>query len=103
MTNLHHIAIVVGNIREAVEWYMELFDIAVSYHDRTWALLQFENISIALVRAEHHPPHIAFECSDAERYGKLITHRDGTKSTYMSDPWGNTVEIMKSFDTPSTL
>ena len=50
----------------------------VSYQDDTWALLKYENISLALVLPNSHPPHIAFEKDDAHKYGELKLHRDGT-------------------------
>jgi hypothetical protein len=47
-----------------------------------------------LVIPEQHPPHIAFTSPKAEQFGALKTHRDGTRSTYVKDPAGNSVEIM---------
>ena len=61
----------------------------------TWALLDIENTFIALVLPSQHPPHVAFESPDAERYGDLKQHRDGTASVYVQDPFGNTVEFLK--------
>ena len=42
-----------------------------------------------------HPPHIAFEKNNAEDYGTLVPHRDGTSSVYIKDPSDNAVEILK--------
>jgi catechol 2,3-dioxygenase-like lactoylglutathione lyase family enzyme len=94
MEKLHHIAVPVENIAEAINWYTDKFEITVNYSDDTWASLQFENIALALVIPGQHPPHIAVEKLDAERFGPLTKHRDGTASTYLSDPWGNIVEIL---------
>lgn len=91
---LHHVAISVRNVAKAVAWYREHFKCRVSYQDETWALLQFSNVSVALVIPEQHPPHISFTSAEAERFGPLKPHRDGTRSTYVQDPSGNTVEIM---------
>ena len=68
---------------------------SVAYQDETWALLDIENTSIALVLPAQHPPHVAFESTDAEKYGDLTPHRDGTASVYVQDPFGNTVEFLK--------
>lgn len=91
---LHHLAMPVTDIGQAVTWYRENFSCEVRYQDATWALLQFRNIQLALVIPEQHPAHVAFTREDAERYGALKTHRDGTRSCYITDPAGNAVEIM---------
>ena len=39
--------------------------------------------------------HIAFEKNNAEDYGTLVPHRDGTSSVYIKDPSNNAVEILK--------
>ena len=92
---LHHVAISVPDIAPAVDWYAETLNASVTYQDNTWALLDIENVSIALVLPSQHPPHVAFESRDAERYGDLKQHRDGTASVYLQDPFGNTVEFLK--------
>ncbi|MEZ5952362.1 MAG: VOC family protein [Planctomycetaceae bacterium] len=91
---VHHVAISVENIAEAVAWYREQFRCGIVYQDDTWAMLQFANLQMALVVPEQHPPHIGFAMPNAERYGSLKTHRDGTRSVYTSDPCGNVVEMM---------
>jgi hypothetical protein len=41
-----------------------------------------------------HPAHVAFVHPEAERFGPLKPHRDGTRSVYVTDPSGNPVEIL---------
>lgn len=96
MTHLQHVALVVSDIDEAVNWYQSRFDLNISYSDKTWALLDFSNISLALVLPNQHPPHIAIARDNATSFGPLTDHRDGTASTYIKDPWGNSIEIMQS-------
>lgn len=96
MEKLHHVAIVVPDIEKAVNWYTVNFDTKSAYVDDSWALLNFDNIRLALVLPDHHPPHIAVERDDADRYGALTPHRDGMESIYVSDPWGNTIEFMQT-------
>ncbi len=91
---LHHVAISVKDIAEAVQWYTENFHCTVAYQDTTWAMLTFANMSLALVIPEQHPPHLAFAHPDAAKFGPLKEHRDGTRSVYISDPSGNPLEIM---------
>ncbi|MEM9683614.1 MAG: VOC family protein, partial [Pseudomonadota bacterium] len=86
----------VPDIEKALDWYRERLDVETAYVDESWALLRFENISLALVLPDQHPPHIAIERPDAEAYGPLTPHRDGTASVYIEDPWGNSVELLKT-------
>jgi len=98
MDKIHHIAIQVKNIEESVNWYKENFDVEVSYQDKTWAMINFENTSLALVIPEEHPYHFAVETNEAELFGKLTKHRDGTASVYIKDIDGNNVEMIKLKD-----
>ena len=91
---IDHIALQVNDIKESVEYYKN-YGSNVLYQDDTWALLDYDNISLALVLPNMHPPHIAFEKTNAEDYGKLKKHRDGTSSVYINDPSNNSVEILK--------
>jgi len=95
MERLHHVAVAVTDIDKALEWYQAEFNVETAYRDESWALLQFDNIALALVLPEQHPPHIAVERDKAESYGPLTPHRDGTASVYIQDPWGNAIEIIK--------
>ena len=95
MDKIHHIAIEVKNIRGAIEWYQKHTKCEVSYEDDTWALLRYDNISLALVLPNMHPPHIAFHKKNAEKYGELKKHRDGTSSVYIKDPSDNSIEMLK--------
>ena len=96
LDKVDHIAVEVADIQKSVDWYRERFSFNVLYQDETWAFLEFENIKLAFVLPNQHPPHIAFCRADAEKHGKLKTHRDGTKSIYIRDNSGNAIEILKS-------
>lgn len=91
---MHHVAIAVNNVAEAVRWYQDRFRCQVTYQDSTWALLTFANMQLALVIPSQHPPHIAFEHANPQQFGPVKEHRDGTRSTYIADSAGNPVEIM---------
>ena len=95
MDKIHHIAIEVKNIQDSINWYTNNTKCNISYQDDTWAMLTYDNISLALVLPNMHPPHIAFEKDNAEDYGTLKKHRDGTASVYINDPSNNSVEILK--------
>ncbi|MBX9652305.1 VOC family protein [bacterium] len=91
---IHHIAISVKDIAEAVDWYTKTFRCKIAHQDDTWAMLTFANIHLALVLPHQHPPHIGFTHPQAEQFGTLKTHRDGSRSTYIPDCAGNAVEIL---------
>ena len=95
MDKIHHVAIQVNDIKVAVDWYQDKFDTKILYQDDTWALIQFDNLSLALVLPDEHPSHFAIENAQAEKFGELTPHRDGTASVYINDPFGNSIEIIK--------
>ena len=91
MKKIDHIAIVVNDIKESVAYYVDNYDCMILHYDESWGYLQFDNIKLALVLKDEHPPHIAFEVDEVE--GK--THRDGSVSKYIDDPSGNKIELIK--------
>ena len=95
LTPLHHVAIQVRDVRRALDWYRHRFHTELIYEDPTWAMLRFHNIYLALVVPGQHPPHIAFVHPQAEHFGPLTRHRDGSESIYIEDSEGNAIEIMK--------
>ena len=96
---LDHVAIAVNDVAGAVSWYRDRFRCEVAYQDSTWALLEFANTRLALVVPAQHPPHVGFVSPDAESFGSLKPHRDGTRSVYVLDPAGNAVEVLATYET----
>ena len=92
MEKIDHIAIVVNNINRGVDWYTKNRDCKVKYQDSSWALLEFENVDLALVLPSEHPPHIAF-VDESVKNGTV--HRDGSESIYDHDTFGNIIEKIK--------
>ena len=90
---LHHVALRVKDVKETVEWYTQRFRCSVEDQDESWAMLAFENVRLAFVLAEQHPPHIAI-LGDPGAFGEPKVHRDGTSSVYVKDPNHNNVEIL---------
>lgn len=88
-----HVAISVTDVQGTVDWYLKNFSCKVAYQDDTWALLEFANIRVAFVLPQQHPPHFAL-LRDPSLFGVPKTHRDGTRSVYVSDPSGNSVEVL---------
>ena len=95
LDQIDHIAVQVEDIAAAVDWYKQTFKCTIEYQDPTWAMLNFSNIKIALVLPREHPPHIGIIRKDADVFGKLKTHRDGTQSCYVCDPSKDILEVLK--------
>ena len=51
LDEIHHVAIAVRNVAEAVDWYRKHFRCEIGYQDATWALLEFGNTRLALALA----------------------------------------------------
>lgn len=95
LDTIHHTAISVPDVAKAVEWYTSRFHCNVEYIDDTWALLVFANAKLALVLPQEHPAHVAISRPDANKFGELVTHRDGVKSVYITDVFGNSIEVLE--------
>ena len=95
LDSIHHVAIPVPNIAQAVEWYTSRFNCGVDYIDDTWALLAFANTKLALVLPREHPAHFALSRPDANKFGDLVRHRDGLNSVYITDVFGNSIEVLE--------
>lgn len=95
LDRLHHLAIEVDDVAAAADWYAARFRCRVAYRDATWALLEFENLAVALVTRGDHPPHFGVCREDAAAFGEVRTHRDGVRYVYITDPSGNTVEVVE--------
>jgi catechol-2,3-dioxygenase len=98
-----HVAFVVKNVAEAVNFYTSTFqDVEVLYLDESWAFITVGGTKIAFVIAEQHPPHLAmridervsFEAAAMQHGKKISVHRDLSESFYFSDPSGNMIEVM---------
>ena len=100
---LDHVAIVSRNISADAQFYVSLgFTIEKLYGD--WAMLRDQSgRGIALLSPDGaHPPHFALRAGSREAVesiardcnGTVADHRDGSLSVYLTDPSGNTVEVI---------
>ena len=92
---IDHIALQVEDPKKAATWYQENFGATILYADSTWSFVQFKNIKLAFVVKKQHPSHIAFEVEEFEEGEVVKEHRDGSKSVYKKDPFGNIYELIK--------
>ena len=66
LVKIDHVAIQVENPRLAADWYVENFGAELLYVDDSWGFVQFENVKLAFVIKEQHPPHFAFEVENLD-------------------------------------
>tara|TARA_X000000368_G_scaffold131713_1_gene103432 strand:+ start:39 stop:338 length:300 start_codon:yes stop_codon:yes gene_type:complete len=92
---IDHLAVCTDDITKSVKWYRDNFSCDILYQDDSWAMLEFQNIKLALVLPEQHPFHFAILKDDVEEYGTPTTHRDGSVSVYIKDCSGNNIEILR--------
>lgn len=97
-----HIAQVVPDIAEAMDWYRRAIPGArVLYQDASWGFLEAGGVRLAFVLRDQHPGHLAFRVPDAdldrlaaERRQAVKPHRDGSRSFYLDGPGGHSIEII---------
>ena len=92
LTSIDHIAIESTDIAKSVDWYKNKFNCKIKYQDKSWAMLEFENVSVALVVPGQHPPHFAVVDKTVGELSKSKVHRDGIKYLYETDPDENYIE-----------
>ena len=92
---LHHIVLRVPDIAPVVKWRVKIRNLDTVHQDQTWTLLGTENISIVLVLRSRHLPNVVFKSLEAEKYGDLTTHRGGSESVCVQDPFRNTIEFLE--------
>ena len=93
LSSIDHVAVQVSDVSSALPYYTDNFQCEVSYQDKTWALLKFENINLALVTKDEHPYHFAVVDKSLNKE-KIKYHRDGIGYIYTKDLDGNFIEIL---------
>lgn len=91
---IDHIAVEVKNVDAAVKWYSEKFNCNVKYQDKSWAMLSFQNISIALVTPGQHPAHFSIVKKSLTKDSNIKYHRDGIGYLYINDLDNNVIELV---------
>ncbi len=103
-----HIAQVVPDISEAVDWYLKhIPGSTVLFQDATWAFMDAAGARLAFVVKDQHPGHLAWRVSEkvledlAAKYAKVINvHRDKTRSFYLDAPGNKSIEIISVEGSP---
>jgi extradiol dioxygenase family protein len=99
MMIVDHIAIRVGDLKEAEEWYIEHTGAEVTFRDAKYIRLKLKNTNIALIDKKFYPlAHVGLLVDSQDDLpldkGEVIHHRDGTIGVYVKDPFGNYLEYI---------
>jgi lactoylglutathione lyase len=104
MLGMNHVALVVGDLEEALAFYGRIFDFTVSRLDdfRDMAFLDMGDQFIALSEAEHGPPdeirHFGLVVDDKEAVRAALADADAEvlpgRFLDFRDPWGNHIQVV---------
>ena len=92
---IDHIAVQVDDVKKSISWYTKKFRCKTIYVDDTWGFIEFENIKLAFVKKNEHPPHFAVIDQNIILNKDTVKHRDGSVSKYIQDLDNNKIELIK--------
>jgi catechol-2,3-dioxygenase len=103
LVGLNHVALEVGDIDEALEFYGRIFDFTLRGHSQRMAFIDMGDQFIALAAGRTQPPdshrHLGLVVDDKEaaraalQEASVAVHPRG--SVDFRDPWGNHVQVVE--------
>ena len=102
LVGINHIALEVGDVEEALEWYGRIFDFALRGREPGMAFVDMGDQFIAFSRGRTQPP-------DSHRhFGLVVDDKEAARATLEAaaadilpgrglnfrDPWGNLVQVV---------
>jgi lactoylglutathione lyase len=102
LVGINHVAIEVGDLDEALEWYGRFFDFTLRGRSRGMAFVDMGDQFIALERGRTQPPdqgrHFGLVVDDKEAVRSALLDAgvrvSGPPSLDFRDPWGNHVQVV---------
>ena len=103
MIGINHVALCVGNVDEAVDFYGKIFDLELRGRVRGMAFLDMGDQFLALAHSEPGTPdkdrHFGLVVDDRAQVRQAL-HEAGVEvepghGLHFSDPWGNRVEVVQ--------
>jgi lactoylglutathione lyase len=103
LVGINHVALEVGNLEEALEWYGRIFEFELRGHLRDTAFIDMGDQFVALSEGRSQPP-------DAHRhFGLVVDDKEAARSALEAvgadirpgrglnfrDPWGNFVQVVE--------
>jgi lactoylglutathione lyase len=102
LIGINHVALEVGDIREALEWYGQFFEFSLRGRSPGAAFIDMGDQFIALERGRSHEP------DRGRHFGLVVDDKEGTRRALLDggvavssppsldfrDPWGNHVQVV---------
>ncbi len=105
LVGMNHIALEVGDIETALEWYRSLFDFDLRSRSETKAFIDMGDQFIALASTDgasdeiDDARHVGLVVVDAETVAERIARHDveelSVPGLEVRDPWGNRLQIVE--------
>jgi catechol 2,3-dioxygenase-like lactoylglutathione lyase family enzyme len=111
LVGINHIALEVGDIDEALDWYGSVFEFELrGRHGNRMAFIDMGDQFIALASGRSQPPdgsrHFGLVVDDKEALRKALLERgvavQASGSLDFRDPWGNHVQVVDYRDVQFT-
>jgi lactoylglutathione lyase len=108
LVGINHVALEVGDIDEALEFYGRAFELTLRGRGRHMAFVDIGDQFIALEAARTQPPdagrHIGIVVDDRERALQLLVEAGAERvgGNDVRDPWGNRLQIVDYRDVQFT-
>ena len=103
MVGLNHIALAVGDVDEAVDFYGRIFDLTVRGRSARMAFLDMGDQFLALAEGDDPAPdrqrHFGLVVDDRESARRALKEagieEEPSRGLRFRDPWGNLVEVVQ--------
>jgi catechol 2,3-dioxygenase-like lactoylglutathione lyase family enzyme len=110
LVGINHVALEVGDVEEALDFYGRLFDFELRGRVRGMAFLDMGDQFLALSESGHSPPdsdrHFGLVVDDREAVRAAVEAAGAeivpTRGLRFHDPWGNSVEVVEYRDVQFT-
>jgi lactoylglutathione lyase len=103
MVGINHVALCVGDVDEAVEFYGKVFELELRGRGPGMAFLDMGDQFLALSKSEHGAPdearHFGLVVDDRARVRQALEDAgieiERGRGLHFSDPWGNRIEVVQ--------